>query len=456
MIQSWQRFQHHSGYRVLLLLTAAVSPLVIGHAASSAADSVTILSQTPTPAPAPAPAPVDPTLDLPPSPTPSPAPAPAPVPTTPSMIDPPLNLPPSPIPAPAPAPAPAPVDPTLDLPPSPTPPPAPTPAPVPAPTPAPSPAAPAPVPTEPAPPVPTEPAPPYVEPPPVEPPYVEPPYTEPSAPTAPSSVEPQPAQSPAPSAAPALPPKSVRQSIVITPPPDATFSSLNVDEGDVVPGVLGQADYQVEGRRVDFYQFEGEANQQLVALLRNSNDMRITSRLNLIPYMLVIDPNGQVIAGTIVPAQYRVPTTDPLVPLDNQLFLRLPQSGRYTIAVFTEPNQTGRYGLTLKEDDRIYLFDETSELTDTSPILEATGTPSTVTEIEGQAGQRLQIEATSYQFDPRLILVDTDGTIVAEDDDGNGNFNARIDMTLPESGTYRAIVVPANPGGQGTYRLMVY
>jgi serine protease Do len=94
-------------------------------------------------------------------------------------------------------------------------------------------------------------------------------------------------------------------------------------------------------------------------------------------------------------------------------------------------------------------------LTAASPISEITDTPSSTTEIDGQAGQPLQIEVSSYQFDPQLILIDPAGNVIAQDDDGGGNFNARLDITLPQSGVYRVIVAATTRQAQGGYRLRV-
>lgn len=86
-------------------------------------------------------------------------------------------------------------------------------------------------------------------------------------------------------------------------------------------------------------------------------------------------------------------------------------------------------------------------------MLELTSAESTPTEITGKAGQAMQIQAISHQFDPVITLEDVNGNVIAKDDDNGGNYNARIDITLPVDGIYRAIVSSANRSGQGQYRL---
>lgn len=239
--------------------------------------------------------------------------------------------------------------------------------------------------------------------------------------------------------------KDVRQSVNIALPTEAEIPLLTELPFDKMhPGVVGQADFAVDGRRVDFYQFKGEENQQIVVVLRNSDDNR-QDGLPLSPYVMVFDPTGEVMAGTIIPGQHRIPTTDPLLPLDNQLALRLPQSGHYVVAVFTDPGAVGRYGIGWKQDETRYRYDELHELTDVES--------STPAEITGRTGQVIQIRAISYQFDPVVKLIDANGNVVAEDDDDGGNYNARIDITLPADGVYRAIVSSADGHGRGQYRL---
>lgn len=71
---------------------------------------------------------------------------------------------------------------------------------------------------------------------------------------------------------------------------------------------------------------------------------------------------------------------------------------------------------------------------------------------EGQAGQRVTIEMSSQQIDSTLFLLKPDGSQLAQNDDiSPSNFNARISVTLPESGVYGVIANAFEPGESGSY-----
>lgn len=81
---------------------------------------------------------------------------------------------------------------------------------------------------------------------------------------------------------------------------------------------------------------------------------------------------------------------------------------------------------------------------------------------EGSTGDRVVItmEGTSGNLDPLLLLGDSNLNLIAEDDDGAGGFDARIEVVLPADGTY---VLEATRYGQdteagqstGSYRLSI-
>jgi Bacterial pre-peptidase C-terminal domain len=74
---------------------------------------------------------------------------------------------------------------------------------------------------------------------------------------------------------------------------------------------------------------------------------------------------------------------------------------------------------------------------------------------QGQAGQRVTITARSGAFDAYLILRTPRGSERENDDHGSGR-DARISLTLPETGTYQIDVTSAvGSVGQGPYELEV-
>ncbi|HEU0012622.1 MAG TPA: Ig-like domain-containing protein [Longimicrobium sp.] len=70
------------------------------------------------------------------------------------------------------------------------------------------------------------------------------------------------------------------------------------------------------------------------------------------------------------------------------------------------------------------------------------------------AGQTLTVTLASSAFDPYLVLVADDGTVVAQDDNGGGGTTARIAYTSPTARRYRVEAV-APAGQDGAYTLTV-
>ncbi|MBN2472149.1 MAG: PPC domain-containing protein, partial [Anaerolineae bacterium] len=68
---------------------------------------------------------------------------------------------------------------------------------------------------------------------------------------------------------------------------------------------------------------------------------------------------------------------------------------------------------------------------------------------EGQAGDRVVVtmETLEGNLDPLLLLGDATLNLIAEDDDGAGGFDARLEVVLPASGTY---IIEATRFGQDT------
>ncbi|MCP2732447.1 trypsin-like peptidase domain-containing protein [Limnofasciculus baicalensis] len=72
---------------------------------------------------------------------------------------------------------------------------------------------------------------------------------------------------------------------------------------------------------------------------------------------------------------------------------------------------------------------------------------------QGRVGQRVEIDMIGQEIDPYLILLDPNGNDLAQDDDSGGGNNARIAITLPETGTYLLIANSYQARQAGTYKL---
>jgi S1-C subfamily serine protease len=71
-----------------------------------------------------------------------------------------------------------------------------------------------------------------------------------------------------------------------------------------------------------------------------------------------------------------------------------------------------------------------------------------------EQGKKYTILLNSDAFDSYLRLIDPTGKIVAEDDDGGGGLNSRIDHTAAQTGQYR-IIVTSFDGKLGAYQLKI-
>ncbi|MCW6037834.1 PPC domain-containing protein [Spirulina subsalsa FACHB-351] len=75
----------------------------------------------------------------------------------------------------------------------------------------------------------------------------------------------------------------------------------------------------------------------------------------------------------------------------------------------------------------------------------------------GEAGQRVRIRLESEDFDPYLVLFNSQGEKLADADDiSPEDWNAELEYLLPEDGVYQVIVNSYNPEGRGEYNLVIY
>ena len=75
---------------------------------------------------------------------------------------------------------------------------------------------------------------------------------------------------------------------------------------------------------------------------------------------------------------------------------------------------------------------------------------------EGTAGQDVVFELISDDFDCYLYLSGPGLEGVLSDDDGAGNLDSRLEVTLPASGTYTVVVSALSEGSTGAFRLRAF
>lgn len=74
--------------------------------------------------------------------------------------------------------------------------------------------------------------------------------------------------------------------------------------------------------------------------------------------------------------------------------------------------------------------------------------------LEAGENQQIQLDMTSTDMDPYLMIFDESGDFMVEDDDGGGGFNARISVLLPHAGAYLILANSYAPEW-GDYQLLL-
>ncbi len=95
------------------------------------------------------------------------------------------------------------------------------------------------------------------------------------------------------------------------------------------------------------------------------------------------------------------------------------------------------------------------KLTDKSSILPVDNSFFDLYSFEGKAGQEVTIDMKSEDIDPYLILLGPGQREIAQDDDGGGNKDARIVVTLPADGTYTLLANSYEARQSGSYTLQL-
>jgi hypothetical protein len=152
--------------------------------------------------------------------------------------------------------------------------------------------------------------------------------------------------------------------------------------------------------------------------------------------------------------------------LNSALVFTAPEAGDYVIrASSVEIEGRGDYRLTLARApdpapaETIAIGDSLSETLSAGDGVNAEGLRTDAWRFTGQAGQRVQIDATSDAFDTFVELFDeTSGTrtSLAQDDDGGPEgTNSRLTHTLPSDGDYVVEVRAYTGNGEGAYTLSI-
>jgi len=223
-------------------------------------------------------------------------------------------------------------------------------------------------------------------------------------------------------------------------------SNLKLD-GNPIASSLGTNDNTLpDGSYYKAYQFQGQAGQSVVLEMRGTG---------IDPYLVLFDPNGRKIAED----------DDGGGGKNARIAITLPNTGTYTLyANSYEVGDTGSFTLagsisnnyTVETTgDRDILLQKNGILGDRSRVLARDGSLFETFSFNAQAGQVVQIDLTSSDFHPYLVLFAPNSKVLKENNGFPSRSSASITVELPFTGTYRTIVNAFDRTGKGTYKLIV-
>ncbi|QIG81129.1 pre-peptidase C-terminal domain-containing protein [Stakelama tenebrarum] len=230
-------------------------------------------------------------------------------------------------------------------------------------------------------------------------------------------------------------------------------SQNSISVGQTVRGSLGSGEAR-EGKYEDVYVLRGEAGQSI--------EIRLDSTA-FDPTLAIRGGNGFSDSNDDDPA---VENTR-----NSRLVVTLPQSGTYSLVVSSyEAQATGGYSLSVAPAQAPAGTPATSGGTDMLALGRTatgrlqngdrqlnSGEYADAYSFAGRAGQEIEIDLNSSDFDPYLILSGP-GDFHEENDDavtesGRSTHDSRIVVTLPEDGTYYVNVTSYQAGETGAYRV---
>jgi len=236
------------------------------------------------------------------------------------------------------------------------------------------------------------------------------------------------------------------------PVPSTPFTNIVLQEEGVLDRSTPVLD---DGSHYQIHEFQGQAGQTVAISVESSA---------FDPYVFLWNGSNQVIGENDDAS-----SSD----LNSLLTLTLPYTGTYrVVANALEPSGQGRYRLNIRTDQtgrggaaqqvdnrlaaNSFILWKEAALDQNSPVLESDGSSYQTYEFQGQAGQSISIELTSGAFDTYLILLNSSGEKIAENNDlSNQSSNSSLTLTLPDTGTYRVIVNAKDRSGRGSYLLTV-
>jgi hypothetical protein len=218
--------------------------------------------------------------------------------------------------------------------------------------------------------------------------------------------------------------------------------------GDVVSGSLsGRSPTIGDGRRAEAWLLEGRAEESVVVILESEA---------FDAYLYATGPGlGDVLSDD-----------DGAGELNSRLVFTFPVDGDYLV-VASQVSGGGVGEYTIRVEQPVDLAALPTEgravmvggavdgyLTLNDPLT-ADGRRGQAWALEGHAGENYVIELISEDFDAYLYFAGPGLSQPLTDDDGAGDLNSRITVTLPENGTYRVVASALDGGASGQFQLVV-
>ncbi|MGF1500034.1 MAG: trypsin-like peptidase domain-containing protein [Elainellaceae cyanobacterium] len=221
--------------------------------------------------------------------------------------------------------------------------------------------------------------------------------------------------------------------------------------GQPVEGILDASSNVLESDRSYFnaYRFEARAGQRIsINMLSSEIDA----------YLILLSPDGQDVGQD----------DDSGGGTNARLVTTAPVSGEYIILANSyAPGEVGTYNLQVEATENAAapsrppatggaILQERGVLQAGSRVLPSDGSLYEQHEFQGQAGQTVTITLQSQDFNTYLILIGPNEQVIEQNDDISAtNPNSELTVTLPVTGTYRAIANSYDSSGRGEYQITI-
>ena len=193
------------------------------------------------------------------------------------------------------------------------------------------------------------------------------------------------------------------------------------------------------------YAVSGHAGQRVIVTVRSSD---------FVPHVVLVGPGGQGQAqgeGSVTQVSLTLPQSGPsritVTPARGG-------SGTFSIRATVESTRTSVSASSGQGSAALQAGDTRSGRLNAGDSRLLSGQLYDRYTFQGTAGQRVTITLRSSEFDAFLNVRSPSGGNF-QDDDSAGSGNARVVLTLPETGGYCIDATSVEPGRQGSYQISV-